>query len=288
MVSLLSHYCVAQVKNNSKPTTYALIMGISQYKYLPRLHFADNDAIFFRDLLISNADNNLDSTSIFCLVNEYAKKDTIFNDAMRWLDTRKYKKGDILYIYLAGHVDAMNEDEAFFLPVDCNPEKDGDKKNYMLGSALSLNDLNSKIAGIRARGAEVVLIMDVCRPADLPGGDKGRKKFVSGFLKNPAGEMIILSAGQGKTAIEGSDIGSGHGLLTWYVVGGLAGGADNNKDGSVTFSELSNYVKFNVDKKARNRYKMEQMPVFCCRESDGKVIGKVNSSFFERWSGSEY
>lgn len=51
-------------------------------------------------------------------------------------------KGDRLFIYLAGHGDAIDEDQFFFLGYDCNPA--GDKNNYLVSGAIQLFNLKRK------------------------------------------------------------------------------------------------------------------------------------------------
>jgi uncharacterized caspase-like protein len=47
-------------------------------------------------------------------------------------------------------------------------------------------------------------------------------------------------------SFESAQWGGGHGIFTYYVVRGMAGAADTNKDGVVTADELAEYVHTNV------------------------------------------
>ncbi len=82
--------------------TYALIIGISNYKYIRPLTYADRDAELFRDFLRSSAGGNLPNDNVFCLLNEEAKAGNFWVKGMNWLRTKNMKKGDRLYIYMAG------------------------------------------------------------------------------------------------------------------------------------------------------------------------------------------
>ncbi len=57
---------------------------------------------------------------------------------------RSFRQGDKLFIYLAGHGDAIDEDQFFYIAYDCNPA--GDKNNYLAGGAIQLFNLKKKIA----------------------------------------------------------------------------------------------------------------------------------------------
>ena len=54
------------------PQTFAIIMGISRYKYVRSLTYADKDAEMFRDYLKSPAGGKVSADNIFCLLNEEA------------------------------------------------------------------------------------------------------------------------------------------------------------------------------------------------------------------------
>ena len=116
--------------------TYAMIIGISNYKFIQPLDYADKDAGLFRDYLKSAGGGQLKVDDIFCLLNEDAKAANFWVKGMNWIRSKNLKKGDRLFVYMAGHGDAINQDEYFFLTYDCNPA--GDKNNYII-KFLTLN-----------------------------------------------------------------------------------------------------------------------------------------------------
>jgi hypothetical protein len=59
--------------NDTSAKTYAMIIGISNYKFIQPLDFADKDAGLFRDFLKSAGGGKLKQEDIFCLLNEEAK-----------------------------------------------------------------------------------------------------------------------------------------------------------------------------------------------------------------------
>lgn len=108
------------------PQTFAIVMGVSNYKFVRPLVYADKDAELFRDYLKSPGGGGLKDDNIFCLLNEQANNSNFWGKGFQWLKAKQLQKGDRLFIYLAGHGDAIDEDEFFFLGYDCNPA--GDKK----------------------------------------------------------------------------------------------------------------------------------------------------------------
>ena len=58
--------------------TFAMIMGISTYKFIRPLSFADSDAELFRDFLKSGGGGMLPDSNIYFLKNEEAKAANFF------------------------------------------------------------------------------------------------------------------------------------------------------------------------------------------------------------------
>jgi tetratricopeptide (TPR) repeat protein len=263
--------------------TFAMIMGISTYKFIRPLSFADSDAELFRDFLKSPAGGKLPDSNIYFLKNEEARAANFLVKGMSWLRNRNLKPGDRLYIYLAGHGDAINQDEYFYLTYDCNPA--GDKNNYLITGTIQLYNLKVRIAEASRKGVEVIFIMDACRTNELPGGGEGQQQLQAAISEKQAGEIIMLATGAGQESLEDPLIGNGHGLFTYYLVDGLTGLADTDgaHDDLITLEELENYIATTVPKYAQERHNRKQNPFLCCDENKKKVISKVDTSFLKKW-----
>jgi tetratricopeptide (TPR) repeat protein len=264
---------------------YALIVGISNYKYIRPLSFADKDAQLFRDFLQSPGGGSLPDDNIFCLLNEDARAANFWVKGMSWLRSKQLKKGDRLYIYLAGHGDAISSDEYFFLTYDCNPA--GDKNNYIVTGNIQLFNLKSRIAALTGSGVEVLLIMDACRSNELPGGAEGQRFLSTAVSEQRAGETVMLAAAAGQESIEDSRIGTGHGLFTYYLIDGLSGLADKQGNGMITLSKIQSWVTGKVETEARQKYRHDQRPYFCCTATGDKVIARVDSAFLREWTAAK-
>ena len=279
---------VAQTsQDTSGHRTFAMIMGISSYKFIRPLSFADSDAELFRDFLKSGSGGKLADSNIYFLKNEEAKAANFLVKGMSWLRNRNLKAGDRLYIYLAGHGDAINQDEFFYLTYDCNPA--GDKNNYLITGTIQLYNLKVRIAEASRKGVEVIFIMDACRTNELPGGGEGQQQLQAAISEKQAGEIIMLATGAGQESLEDPLIGTGHGLFTYYLVDGLTGLADTEGDHNnlVTLDELEKYIGKTVPTYAQEKYNRKQNPFLCCDEGKKKVISKVDTAFLKKWMATK-
>ncbi len=265
------------------PQSFAIIMGVSKYKYVRPLTYADKDAELFRDYLRSPGGGGLKEDNIFSLFNEQALASTFWTKGFQWLRAKQLQKGDRLFIYLAGHGDAIDEDQYFFLSHDCNPA--GDKNNYLVGGAIQLYNLKKKIATETGKGVDVFFVMDACRSNELPGGQQGLNFLNSAVTEKKVGEIMMLATAAGQESLEDASIGNGHGLFTWYLVDGLSGVADDGSrpDNKITYAEIKSYVDKNVPSVAQQRFNRKQDPVFCCNEYSDKVISNVDPAYLQKW-----
>jgi hypothetical protein len=258
-------------------STYALIVGISNYQYLPPLKYADKDALLFKEF-INSQNNNDGSENIFMLLNDEAKDASLTVKATKWLETRDYKKGDRLYIYLSGYIDAIAAEETLFLGADFKFEK----ADQVSGASLSITRLKELAKQIMSKGAEVIFVLDGSR-GNIPGSEGGERLYANSTLQGAKGEVFLLAATPGQSAIEGQSIGGGHGLFCWYLVGGLAGGADADKDNKVTYTELLRYLTTNVDADSKLKFNTQQLPVFCCIINNNDVLSISDKAFYKKW-----
>ncbi len=277
-----------QSKTDSIPSSaigqsYAMVIGISTYKHIRPLSFADSDAGLFKEYLQSAGAGSITDDHMLFLVNENATAANFWVKGMAWLRQKNLKPGDRLFIYLAGHGDAINQDEYFFLTYDCNPA--GDKNNYIVTGSIQLYNLKSRIAELSRKNIDIYLIMDACRTNELPGGEDGQQIFNSAVSERKAGEVIMLATGAGQESMEDASIGNGHGLFTYYLVDGLSGLADGyeGKDGLITLVELRSYVLSKVPVLAVQKYKKKQEPFICCDDNGRKIVARVDSGFLKKW-----
>jgi formylglycine-generating enzyme required for sulfatase activity len=174
------------------------------------------------------------------------------------------KPQDSLLIALVGHgltrkvkvKDAAgNEVErsgAFFCPQDADIR---DTKTM-----IALDELYAELEKCNA-GVKVMFV-DACR--DNPTeGNTGAIPFAPPAV--PASVAALFSCSDGEVAWEEAELGGGHGVFFHYVIEGLKGEADGNRDGKVSLLELTEYTQDKVPDFVSHRRGRRQMPVLLGR-----------------------
>ena len=109
----------------------------------------------------------------------------------------------------------------------------------------------------RIEAERVVAFLDACYSGAAGGRTFTSKKTRSGHvdeaflerLTRSKGRAIITASRPAEVSMELSELG--HGVFTYYLLEGLKGAADLNKDGIVTLQELYEYLAQQVTQKSR-------------------------------------
>ena len=101
----------SSTREESRGTTYAVVIGISDYVSIPKLNYADDDALLFADFLTKQ--NICQQKNVHLLINEKATTANIYKELK--LVTDSLKSSDLLYFYFAGHGDVESSLESGFL-----------------------------------------------------------------------------------------------------------------------------------------------------------------------------
>jgi len=236
---LLAEQKAATVKG-AGGKTFALVVGVSKYlKPDLNLQFAHVDAQDFSKLLQTPRAGGVPLEDIHLLTDERATKAAIengFQDLLR----HGAGKSDTVIILIAGHgvVEPLGSKGAYILPYDADPQD-------LKSTALSVDDLQKLFEEQLKTVARVVMFLDVCK-AGAVGAIKERIRInerLQDQLGDAEGSLTgVLAAGPREFSFEGPEYGGGHGAFTYFVLKGLAGAADRNKDGSISARELYDYV----------------------------------------------
>lgn len=225
--------------------TYAIIIGLSKYKNVTSLQYADKDAQAFDNFLVSDAGGKIPSANIEIFLNENATRTNI-GDAISQI-ARKAKPGDRVYFFFAGHGDMedLTQIENGLLLLYNSPNG-----NYfgMNDDVLEILDLKRYLSPLSERGMEMIFIVDACHSGNLKGGVQGIEQTASALAASWGKEYKILSCQPNQLSLEGTEWGGGRGLFSYELEDGMKGLADMNNDGVVSMYELQNYIQTNVAK----------------------------------------
>ena len=225
------------------PRSYALVVGISQYKNLPQrqLQFADRDAESVYSILISPAGGNFRAENVHKLTGSDATLARLRQELEQWLPGAA-KPEDRVLIYFAGH-GFVFDGKAYLAPYDLAP-------NNIPGTGYPMETMGQVIGGkINARYK--VLLTDACHSGAITPENS---QAVNRSLLDLHSSLFSLTASRDReSSFESADWGGGHGIFTYYTVKGLEGEADQNGDGIVTADELAEYVHRNVREATNSR-----------------------------------
>ena len=237
---------------------WAVVVGVGRYESpdIPRLRYTVPDAEAIYDVLTGPA--GFKKEHVLLLTDKTDKKPTYRN--LKWaLGTflaRSAKKDDTVLIFFAGHgapeVDQRGVERdgfsKYLVPSDAEPDD-------LYSTALPMDELQTVFGRIEAE--RVVVFLDACYSGAAGGRTFASKKTRSGhvdeaFLERLArskGRAILTASRPAEVSIELAELG--HGLFTYYLIQGLKGAGDLNRDGIVTLQELYEYVEQQVTQKSR-------------------------------------
>ena len=226
-----------------KGSTYAIIVGISDYKVVPDLQYADKDAQAFESFLLSEAGGKIPTTNIETFLNENATRTNV-GDAISIL-ARKAKSGDRIYFFFAGHGDMedLTQIENGLLLLHNSPNG-----NYfgMNDDVLEILDLKRYLSPLAQKGIEMIFIVDACHSGNLKGGVEGVQQTASALASSWGKEYKILSCQPNQLSLESAEWGGGRGLFSLQLEEGIKGLADMDNNGVINMFELQSYIQTNV------------------------------------------
>ncbi len=231
----------------SRKNVWAVVIGIDSYQNVRHLKYAAKDATAFYQYLIEKI--RIPQENVSLLLNEQAhlyKIRSILGTHLK----RKAGKNDMVMIFFAGHgateKDALSPDgdglEKYILPYDA------DLKD-LYASALPMSEV-SKIFS-RIYSERLIFIADACysgasggRTIGVPGMRANISDAFMDRISSGKGRVIITASGANEVSTEKDDLQ--HGVFTYFLLEGLKGAADFDKDGIITVDEAYNYVSINV------------------------------------------
>lgn len=219
-------------KENSNPEleVFAVVIGISTYTAMPALNYTDDDAYQMYAFLKSPEGGALDDDHISILIDEAATLSRI-KYTMEEVFSRAGPE-DLIMLYYSGH-----GYEDAFLPIDFN----GFQNKLFHKEIINILE--------RSPAKYKLCIADACYSGGLLAA-KGRtpsqltQDLYDRLAQAAPGTALIMSSKSNETSLEAK--GLRQGVFSHYLIRGLKGEADQNRDRYVDISELFQFVSKNV------------------------------------------
>lgn len=268
---------VAEGPASASGSAWAVIIGVSQYSdsRVAGLRYAVDDAQAFYDWVVSPEGGRYAPSRVKALLHQTATAENIKNALFDWL--KQALEEDTVLIYFAGHGSPESPDSPdnlFLLPYDV-------KYDSISSTGFPMWDIETALKRyIKAK--RVVVIADACHSGGVGQSFDIARRADRGLKVNPIstgihslskvgeGVCVISASDENQYSQESKDWGGGHGVFTYFLLKGLKGDADYNKDSSVTLGELTLYLSQEVRRATRNA----QSPTVAGRYDPALTIGK--------------
>ncbi|PPR26553.1 MAG: hypothetical protein CFH34_00899 [Alphaproteobacteria bacterium MarineAlpha9_Bin4] len=232
--------------------TFAVVIGIENYQYVPDAKYAYNDAQVFREYLIETL--GISKQNIKMILNSkatYAEINKLLG-SKGWLKRNVKDSTSNIIIYFAGHgISNLEEKTTGLLAFDIDP-------NYSIG--IDTKNLYKNLANLNANS--ITIFLDAC----FTGQTREEKLLIADSrpitivpkINHISDNMSIFTA-TSNTQTSGAIKEQEHGLFTYFLLKGLRGNADDNKDKKLTLFELNSFITKEVSNYALNAER-EQTP----------------------------
>jgi hypothetical protein len=232
-----------RIKRQPERDAVAIIIGISNYKSLPRAEFAKDDAQVFYDYAIRAL--GVKPGNIKLLMDEQADAEEIYTAFKTWLPARVKSTTDV-YVFYSGHgLPTQDGSGLYWLPQRAN-------RDVIAKTAILLQDINIDIQASKPKS--VTIFMDACYSGQARGGEtliaSARPIALKSQPTTFPSNFTVISASQADQ-ISSSSPELQHGIFSYYLMRGMEGEADLNRDAKITLDEIQSYLSENVGRQAR-------------------------------------
>jgi hypothetical protein len=240
---------------NRQPNTWAMVVGVSNYRHLKPLNYPDDDAYRIMAFLQSPQGGAIQDGKINVLIDEAATHASIIFSLHEMV--RQIGPNDKLIFYFSGH-----GFEDAFAPIDF------DGQNNKLYHQEVINIIIGSLA------KEKLCIVDACFTSDGLALKTSKPMDISNpyyqkFLDKQKKITCIFSTQANEASIEQK--GLRQGIFSYFLLKGLKGEADTNSNKQVTIKEIGAYVQEQVAVYTNNY----QRPIVLNFEEKESVISEI-------------
>ncbi|MFY8125563.1 MAG: caspase family protein, partial [Hydrogenophaga sp.] len=232
----------------------AIIIGIQDYSRVPKAEFASNDARVFYDYAIRGLGVRPENIKI--LLDQEASDIGILSAFKNWLPLKTRKGQTDVYVFFSGHgLPSDDGSNLYMLPY-------GVDRQFLDRTAIKQSELIASLQAVSPRS--VTMFMDACYSGQIRTGEtllaSARPIAIQSKASSfPSNFNVISASAPDQLASSSPDLK--HGVFSYFLMKGMEGEADENRDGNITMAEMQSYLKEYVGKKAMslNRTQVPQL-----------------------------
>lgn len=244
----------------SRPNSYALVIGIEKYRDAAAPPGARVDAQRFAALAKTTL--GVPADHVIVALDDRASKADI-EKHLSWLSSN-VPSGGRVYFFFAGHgTPEPTSQSAFLLPYDGDPK-------LVARTGLAMSNVMAELSATKAQ--EVVAFVDTCYSGAggrsvLPPGARALVKVIEPTVDRASRVALFSSAGASE--ISGPIPAGTEGLFTHTLVDAIgSGSADVDGDGNISLGEVAVWVKPRVAREAKKDSR-DQTPTLTLGKSAG-------------------
>jgi hypothetical protein len=234
----------SKIESLQSNSIVALIIGVEQYDQSPNASYANLDAKYFFDY--ARKAFGIKKQNIKILVDEDASLSKTYSAIFKWLPGKIKSNETDLIIFFSGHGLASSDGKAkYILPSDADPD-------LLSKTALSRSELFNQIIELNPKS--VTMFFDTCysgvsRDEETLLASAKPLRIVADVNNEIPDNFTIFTASKAEQISSGLKEAK-QGIFSYYLMKGLEGKADANKDKDITNGELLAYMDQNVSDKA--------------------------------------
>ena len=246
------------IKRKPERDAVAIIIGIADYKNLPKVDFSNDDARVFYDYAMRAL--GIKPENIKLLIDSDAEQVEILRTFRNWLPSKVRPTTDV-YVFYSGHGLPTADGQSIYLI----PPRAA--KDFIEDTAIPFSKINAALQS--AKPKSVTMILDAYYSGQSRSGETLVASARPVTLKTEnrlfPENFIVMTASQ-SDQISSSNPHLKHGIFSYYLMKGMEGDADSNRDGKITLGEMQAYLVENVGRHAG----------MMSRKQEPQLVGDVN------------
>ena len=191
------------------------------------------------------------------LVDDGADDIEMLNAFQNWLPLKVNKGKTDVYVFYSGHgYPSQDGNSLYFLPFNVD-------KQYLDRTSVKQKEVVAALQ--KAQAKSVTMFIDACYSGQTRGGEvliAGLKPIVPKTDEKayPAEFTVITASAADQFSSASQDLK--HGIFSFYLMKGMEGDADGNKDGKITSGELQQYLSEMVGRQAMGLNRTQNTQLF--------------------------